>query len=361
MRVVFRTDASLQIGSGHVMRCLTLAQALRERGAQCEFICRQHSGNMITLITARGFAVRRLQPCESALLHSANLAHASWLGCSWEVDAAECASILEGSKPDWLIVDHYALDSRWEKSLRPYCSKLMVIDDLADRTHECDFLLDQNLGRQPQDYLTLVPPGCQILTGPSFSLLRPEFAQWRSYSLARRSHGELKHILVTMGGVDTPNATAQVLGTLRATPLPRDCKIAVIMGPNAPWLENVSSLARLMPRHTQVWVNVSNMAEHMATADLAIGAAGSTSWERCCLGLPSITMVLADNQIMLAGQLQQAGATYAIPDLEHIAYQLPEALECLCREPHRMLSMSHNAAALTDGNGTSKVIERLMT
>ncbi|MFH0934731.1 MAG: UDP-2,4-diacetamido-2,4,6-trideoxy-beta-L-altropyranose hydrolase, partial [Pseudomonadota bacterium] len=294
--ILIRTDASLDIGTGHVMRCLTLAEALREQGASCRFVCRAHPGNLIDLIRQRGFVVHSLPSDPDWQPRSTEPAHAAWLGADWQADAEQTKVSAGGTAIDWLIVDHYALDGRWESALRGHSGKIMVIDDLADRVHDCDLLLDQNLGRNAEDYAALVPGGCTLLVGAKYALLRPEFSAQREYSLARRSAPQLKHLLITMGGVDKDDVTGKVLDALRVCTLPADCRISVVMGPHAPWLAQVRERAANMPWPTMVLVNISDMARLMADSDLAIGAAGCTSWERCCLGLPSLMMVLADNQ-----------------------------------------------------------------
>ncbi|MGD9710315.1 MAG: UDP-2,4-diacetamido-2,4,6-trideoxy-beta-L-altropyranose hydrolase, partial [Halothiobacillaceae bacterium] len=239
MSVAFRVDASLDIGTGHVMRCLTLADALAAGGAECRFICREHPGHLIEHIRGKGYRVDAL-PVGASLLAingegrpTESPPHAHWLGCRWETDAAETRAILCQDKPDWLVVDHYALDARWEKALKGSYKKLMVIDDLADRPHACDLLLDQNLGREPGDYEALVSAHCRRLIGPQYALLRPEFAALREYSLQRRRRPEPRRLLITMGGMDQPNATGKVLEALKTCPLPSDCQITVVMGASA--------------------------------------------------------------------------------------------------------------------------------
>lgn len=199
MNVVFRVDASLLIGSGHVMRCLSLADALRDRGGECHFICRDHPGHLNDLIARRGYSVHSLAAAEGGVAVS-GLVHGAWLGVGQEQDASEAALILNELKPDWLVIDHYALDIRWEQQLVRYCKKLMVIDDLADRVHACDLLLDQNLGRAREDYVALLPASGKALIGPEYALLRPEFAALRDYSLQRRRQPRLENILISMGG-----------------------------------------------------------------------------------------------------------------------------------------------------------------
>ncbi|MGO3301043.1 MAG: UDP-2,4-diacetamido-2,4,6-trideoxy-beta-L-altropyranose hydrolase, partial [Pseudoalteromonas sp.] len=324
MIIAFRTDASIQIGTGHVMRCLTLADELKKQGAECHFICREHQGHLNDLIQRHGHLVHHL-PVAIKLQQQENtaqqLAHTDWLGSTQQTDAELCKVILKELKPHWLIVDHYALDLVWEKALKPHYNKLMVIDDLGDRKHIADLLLDQNYGSTVRKYQGLVPNTCKILVGTRFALLRPEFAQWREYSLKRRENTiEVKNILVTLGGADPDNYTLKVLAQLAKIQLTPQTKITVVMGTTAPHLESVKQQAIAMPVVTQVKVNVSNMAELMSNADLAIGAAGATTWERCCLGLPTIQLVIAENQRETALALSEIDAVKLIYNVEELTF-----------------------------------------
>jgi len=377
LQIAFRTDASLQIGSGHVMRCLALADALRAQGAQCHFICRAHPGHLIAVIRQRGYVVSNLvapvKNAQAAIKNSLTTpqdsqpdqlhqpAYASWLGSAWQTDAQETAAVLASKQTDWLVVDHYALDQRWEVALVAHCHKLLVIDDLADRPHHCNLLLDQNLGREPQDYATLVPTHCQVLTGPQYALLRPEFAALRSYSLRRRQvQPALRQLLISMGGVDQPNATGQVLQALKTCSLPAECCIAVVMGLTAPWLQSVREMSAQMPWPTKVVVNVNDIAQRMADSDLAIGAAGGTSWERCCLGLPTLMVVLAKNQQSGARALAAAHAARLLGTASDIEAQLPLAVRDLGDVEYRM-SISSGASSITDGLGVEKILKIMET
>lgn len=369
MRIAFRTDASLQIGTGHVMRCLTLADALAARGASCHFICRAHAGNLIEFIRAKGYQalVLPIAPAEDRDLNRTNLnapsddlSHSHWLGATQAQDVEACASILAELKPDWLIVDHYALDARWEQALAPHHGKLMVIDDLADRPHACHLLLDQTFGREAADYHARVPSHCHVLCGSQYALLRPEFAALGAYSLQRREEPLLRHLLITMGGVDKDNATGQVLAALSECALPEGCEITVVMGATAPWLNEIEQQAKGMPWPTRVRVGVNDMAQLMADSDLAIGAAGATSWERCCLGLPTMMLVLAENQSAVARGLDQAGAAQVIEQGQDIQERLPVLLAPILRCSSRLKEMSKAASAIVDGRGihaVSKCIE----
>ncbi len=339
------------------MRCLTLAEALRAAGAECRFICREHKGHLLEQIRQRGFDANALPVCPEGrptAQHEYNSNHSTWLGSDWATDAAQTKVGAGETAVDWLIVDHYAIDARWERELRPVCHRLMVIDDLANRQHDCDLLLDQNLGRTTPDYKPLVPEHCQILLGPLYALLRPEFAAFRERSLARRGQSKFQHVLITMGGVDMVNATGKILEALVNAPLPKNCRITVVMGPHAPWLEQVRHLAEKMPLPTEIKCNVANMAQLMADSDLAIGAAGSTSWERCSLGLPSIIGVFADNQIFIADALITAGASKLIV-ADNGIIKLGATIAALAHDPAEILRMSNCSANITDGGGVVRV------
>ena len=375
MKIAFRADASLQMGSGHVMRCLTLADALKAQGADCHFINREHSGHLLEVIRQRGYQVNSLvmsaQYAQSAtknIVNEASIlqkepAHAAWLGSTWQTDAQETAAVLAGLQPDWLVVDHYALDQRWEETLAPHYRKLLVIDDLADRPHRCDLLLDQNLGCRPEHYAQWVSAHCQVLTGPHYALLRPEFAALRPYSLQRRqAQPALRQLLITMGGVDLPNATGQVMQALKTCALPQELRITVVMGLTAPWLQNVRELAVKMPWSTEVVVNINDMAQRMVDSDLAIGAAGSTSWERCCLGLPTLMVVLADNQRDIAIGLERAGAAIALDqhNADKFVVELKNAITKLIANEISLISLSHAASNVTNGCGTNLVADKIL-
>ena len=367
MNVVFRTDASITIGTGHVMRCLTLADAFRDCGLLCHFICGNHEGNLAGLIREKGYDCTLL-PLPEGFSKPANnleLAHAEWLGASQEDDAAVCKSIIRELKPSWVIVDHYGIDATWEGCVAGLGAKIFVVDDLADRDHNCDVLLDQTFGRTEKDYESLVPPRAEVLCGAKYALLRPEFAEWRQFSLKSRKNGELNRIFVNLGGVDKDNLTSRVLSALEATQLASTVSVIVVLGAQCPNIQSVKETAASSRFSTEVIVAASNMAELMASADLAVGAAGSTSWERCCLGLPSIMVVIAENQLTLAKNIESAGVTMVldINSKVELATALLEAINQLMRNdcPSLMRRMSYDASKIVDGLGVKRVIKRFAT
>ena len=257
-----------------------------------------------------------------------------------------------------MIVDHYSLDARWERRVDDLLGRIMVIDDLADRNHECSLLLDQNLGRKSRDYDHRVPDKCLRLIGPRYALLRPEFREWRGKSLARRQEPKLKRILISLGGVDRTNVTGRVLAALSDTSLLTSTCLDIVMGATAPALMEVQAQVEAMPFEATVSVNVRNMAERMHLADLSIGAAGSTSWERCCLGLPAIMIILAENQQLIAEALASNNAAWHVEQGD-ITQRLGSLVNGLIEMPREIESYSQSSAKICDGDGVLRLMSIL--
>ncbi|MEQ9909058.1 UDP-2,4-diacetamido-2,4,6-trideoxy-beta-L-altropyranose hydrolase [Pectobacterium odoriferum] len=354
-KYLFRADASIDIGSGHIMRCVTLANELRRSGHDIYFICRDLPGHL-------GMFLEKNNIPYSLLNASANpekdiqepvYAHSNWLTVGQTVDFSQSKDVIEHYRPDWIVIDHYALSDIWQKQAVIYGAKICVIDDLADRPHYAHLLIDQNVGRIANDYRELVPEYCQLLIGPQYALLRPEFIYWREFSLKRRDKvNRIKNILVNLGGVDKENITEDILSALaNVDSLNKSVSITVVMGKTAPHLHQVIERSAHMPYKTQVLCGVDNMAELMTNADLAIGAAGSTSWERCCLALPTIIIVLADNQKNVAKNLVDLGVV-AVIEKDQICID-----KCLIKLSSESLSyMSKKSRDLVDGLGVERVI-----
>jgi UDP-2,4-diacetamido-2,4,6-trideoxy-beta-L-altropyranose hydrolase len=273
-------------------------------------------------------------------------------------DARETKVVVDQLVPDLLVVDHYSLDTRWETEIRIPSLKVMAIDDLTDRAHDCDVLLDQTLGRRATDHKALVPTECVVLTGSEYALLRPEFSVLRDSGL--RNRRALEHVLVNFGGVDSENVTGRILESLRNCALPNRCRITVVMGGGAPHLRWIASRAETMPWPTEVLIDVKDLARVMAGCDLAIGAAGGTAWERCCLGLPALLVLQADNQRAGSAALHAAGAAHLLGAPAEIEHELPRTIDRAVREPGWLAQMSEAAARIVDGKGTSRVLSRLV-
>lgn len=359
MKVAIRADAALHIGLGHVMRCLTLANALHQRGALVQFVGRVEDASLVKQIVSAGHRYAELPSVTEDIQLLANVSlqptHAGWLGKSWQDDLTQTVAALDTDQIDWLIVDHYALDARWEREARTFSNNIMVIDDLADRDHDCDLLLDQTLGRTASSYRHLVSSECVILTGSQYVMLRPQFSQWRARSLARRQYGKLEHLLITMGGVDKDNHTAEILNTLLQSALPESCQISVVMNAQSEFLADIQDQIVDFPWQVKVLVDVANMAELMTSSDLCIGTAGMTSWERCCLGLPTLLFIVAENQRDTAQTLKHQGAVLIMEKVSDICLAINE----FTHSDNPMSSMSQAASKVTDGSGLDNVISRL--
>lgn len=360
MRVFFRADASIQMGSGHVMRCLTLADELRVQGAVIKFITRAHLGNIADAISKRGYELSLLPvAADTYKMRPDDVAHVSWLGVSWQQDAEESMLAIGDSVPDWLIVDHYAIDERWHNKLREKVGKIMVIDDLADRCLDCDILLDQTYGRQVEDYLKVVPPVCQMLLGTRYALLRPEFSQLRPMAVTKRKlFNGIKRILIAMGGMDPENVTATVLEGLTRVDWKEKPVIDVVLGGNAPYLEYVVKMVKKSNLEIFVSTDVSDMADRMLAADMAIGAGGATSWERCCMGLPSLAVVISENQVEIVKQLQNQGSIISLGLGEELTSEkVKESINMTLLFTDTWVRMSRKGIDVVDGKGVSRVVD----
>lgn len=302
MQIAFRVDASATIGTGHVMRCLTLADTLMQQGASCRFISRHLPNYLQVLIESKGHQSIRVSDGSTAET-SDELPHAHFLGTSQAQDAEQTRAALKNLKPAWLVIDHYAIDYRWESSLRPFTDKLMVIDDLADRDHDCDLLVDQNLyPDMDRRYREKIPKMAEALLGAKYAILRQEFSEARKRAQVRT--GQARRILIFFGGMDTANYTLPVLRAIKSSQL-KALKVDVVIGAEHPTRESISNICQ--DQGYRCHIQTKKMAELLLQADLAIGAGGSTSWERCCLGLPSLAYIVAPNQEALTGHADSLG------------------------------------------------------
>ncbi|WP_099354149.1 UDP-2,4-diacetamido-2,4,6-trideoxy-beta-L-altropyranose hydrolase [Fredinandcohnia onubensis] len=302
MNVYIRVDASFEIGTGHVMRCLTLAELLKEHGAaQITFICRKHEGNLCDYIKGKGFPVIVL-PRKEAHHFRGHVLHANWLKVSQKVDAAETISFIKDKCVDLLVIDHYAIDIEWEKELIPYVERIMVIDDLADRKHKCHYLLDQNFYENMDTrYKTLVPDNCEKFLGPEFAILRKEFLDRKG--CLRNRDGQIRRILIFFGGIDPSNETLKAIYAIKALSR-KDIMVDVVVGSNNENKEHLKTICN-KSKNITFHLQVNNMAELMNQADLCIGAGGTTTWERCVMGLPTILISIAKNQELIASTLSK--------------------------------------------------------
>lgn len=362
LRIALRADASPAIGTGHLMRCLTLADALAQGGHETRFVTRGEES--AALVRARGHACdvlteARGQPQDqdqdqNGADEAGDLAHSHWLGGSQQADARDSAALL-GAGWDWLVVDHYALDARWEKVVAAATgARVLAIDDIADRRHDCAILLDQNLQERPGRYDALVPGDCRQLIGPRYALLGPAFARLRADPPLRDG----ARGVIYLGGVDRPGATMLALGALDRAGL-GDRPVDVVIGAANPRRAAIADWCRAHPAST-LHAGGADMAALLAGAGWAIGAAGASAWERCCLGVPTILLTIADNQRPGAAALGAAGAALVAGEVGALdAGSLAAMIAVLHRADGLAGHIAHQAAALVDGAGVGRVVRAL--
>lgn len=353
-KIAFRCDATAQIGTGHFMRCLTLAEKLKQQGGQIRFVCRELPEHLQSMLAAKGIEYAPIGESEEVV--AGDLVHSQWLPAGQEADALATTQALADHCWDWLVVDHYALDVRWESAMRSLAKRIMVIDDLADRQHDCDLLMDQNYYADMQSrYAGKTPTHCQLLLGPRYALLRDEFRELRKQVHPRT--GQVKMILVFFGGADADNYTGVAVQALSELGVP-GIQVDVVIGAQHPAREEIEQTCAALGYHCHV--QTSRMAELMAEADLAIGAGGSACWERCSMGLPTLAIAVADNQIKIADDLEQARSISVMRTPERMTAQsMLEHIRRLISNSVTMIEMSECGLQLVDGEGTHRVLDEM--
>lgn len=309
-KVIIRTDSSTAIGSGHVMRCLTIAHQLKKHGVKVSFLMKRLQGNLIDYVEKQGFAnIVKLEPA------------------------------------DLYIIDHYGIDICWEQGLRKYTKKIMVIDDLANRPHNCDLLLDQNVVPQyDKRYRNLLPESCIQLLGPQYLIMRDEFIQTRQNLTPYK--GKLKNLLVFMGGSDPTNETLKILSALEVIEVEFE-KVNIVVGHGNAYKQQVQSICNR--QGFQFHCQINYMAELMQQADFSIGAGGSATWERCYVGLPSSSTIVAENQIISTEYAAKLGAVWNIGYHDNVTTKTYiNLLDKLSRDSDSLKQMSRIGLQLTE-------------
>ncbi|WP_173918952.1 UDP-2,4-diacetamido-2,4,6-trideoxy-beta-L-altropyranose hydrolase [Halobacillus sp. Marseille-Q1614] len=332
MRIFIRTDASHTIGAGHVMRCLSLAENLRDKGADITFLCRKLPGDLNEFIKHLGFDICLLTSSPSMNQNS----QSPWLYSSWKQDALETIQMIRKGNIDWLIIDHYGLDRGWERAVRPYVKYVMVIDDLANRRHDCDLLLDQNLFKHPEKrYTDLVPPHAITFCGPQYLLLREEF---KNINRTKTRDGYVRRILISFGGSDPTNETLKAVRAIQFINHP-DIHVDVVIGSSNPHSASIEHQCKNTP-NIKIHTDIHCLAELMMQADLSIGAGGSTTWERCFVSLPSITIEVSRNQSEILSYLSELGVIYHLGMSKHVnERKIAQAIQQLITSPAQVRTM----------------------
>ena len=365
VNIAFRCDASEDIGSGHVMRCLTLAKQLERVDISIFFLCRKEPGNLIKLLE-KDFHV--LQLCESTTdkreRRKGDHLEREWCPKMQQEDGQECLRLLRSSgiyDVDWIIVDHYRIGAAWQ---RYFCkemsgtrgdTRVMVIDDLANRFHCADILLDQNFFGEDTAgrYRGLVPNHCKMLLGPKYALLGAEYGPMHNLTRIRK---ELRRILVFFGGSDTKNLTGRTLEALNCRDF-SNLTIDVVIGAQSRHKALISSQSARHP-YINLYQSLPSLAGLMALADLCIGAGGSTCWERSCLGVPSIVISTSANQLPVAKALDRAGQIYFLGSDADVTI---EKIRSTVLDLRNSFSRQERLMSLTDGLGARRVASLIVS
>ncbi|MGE3261185.1 MAG: UDP-2,4-diacetamido-2,4,6-trideoxy-beta-L-altropyranose hydrolase [Bacteriovoracia bacterium] len=352
MKVLVRADASALIGTGHLMRCLTLALKLREGGHEVTFVARHITQNLAGLLAGKNFPLKKLGKAKEQNLNETN--HSAWLGVSVADDAEETGETVGGGF-DWVVVDHYALNSSWHMAARKIGKKIMVIDDLGDRMLDADLLLDQNFYAAPlKRYAKQISQSTKCLLGPEFALLREEFALARQKTKLRT--GKVGRILIFYGGIDSTGET------LKAAEAAADFGVFtdIVVGSSNPQLGAIRAFCG-GKSNFRLHTDVTNMADLMAGADFSFGAGGTSTWERCALGLPALVTTVAENQEVVTKEAAVFGVQWLAGSSEIVTAELlrRKATE-LFQRPRELADCSALAMKTVDTKGSARVVEAMV-
>lgn len=359
MKVFFRVDASIEIGAGHLSRCLTLAHALKLSDVeQCIFILKSHQGDFGHYIKECGYIVEYI-PLEFSPDYTSS-DYREWVGGSASNDALSTLNCLENHNyeyGDLLVVDHYGLDITFEEILKKNINNICVIDDLVNRKHDCDFLVDQTCGRQESEYRHLLPNKAVVLAGEDYSLLRAEFLGLRAAAMLRRKNfTTIKNVFINFGSTDPTNMTTHIVNLLSKSSYLNRYNLTVVLGRNSPNIDAVKACLAKYSGKVDLVLDAKNMAELIYEADVAIGAAGATTWERCALGLPSVLIKTAENQSTVIDRVIGFGVA-VIYDIESNLVELEKKLLHIQSDYKYMSNRCFN---LIKADGAKLVAEKLL-
>ena len=339
--LLFRVEASIAIGSGHIMRCLALAQAWQNLGGNAIFAVATDIGKLQTRLETEGITIHQLSVTSGSREDGeAVIALAQKLGVSW------------------VVVDGYQFGANYQQQLKAAGLNLLFIDDYGHAKHySADLILNQNLSADERFYPHR-ENDTQLLLGTNYALLRWEFWQWRHWK--REIPQTARKIFVTLGGSDPDNVTLKVMHALSAIKT-EALEVVVIVGGSNPHYDQLQAVAQASPFSMTLKQNVTNMPEWMAWADLAIAAGGSTNWELAFMGLPSVIITVAENQSAIAQQLGKMGVTISLGWHQNLTVnQLTAAISDLLSAQQKRQQMSEKGRQLVDGLGSQKVIDQIM-
>ncbi len=354
MHICFRVDSSDKIGTGHVMRCLTLADELGKAGHDILFICSDLTGNIGSFIKKKGYNIHLFRH------HEKSQDKLTPLTFNWKMDVDKTITVLKEVtyQVDWLIIDHYEISENWEVMIRPFVKKIMVIDDLANRKHDCDILLDQMYGETGERYKGLLSPHCKGLFGINYALLRSQFREHKKKHFVFNKNKVTIHVF--FGGNDHKNYTGKFCKILLEN-FPQ-FNLKAVVGANYLHLDCLNELKNQYDKRFQWKQNLENMAAYMAECDLSIGAAGTTTWERACVGLPSAYLSIHNNQKDILKTLEKRGFCVFLGDADTIEnHYFVKLTKQFINDENRIIEIYKKCNQSVDGLGTQRIIKTLLS
>ena len=346
-QIYFRCDSSVKIGSGHIIRCLVLANFLKKMGFNTTFISKEIEENLFDLILNHNHGLIRL----SKPKNNKNL---------WKNDAEEIFNKIKNfnSNKDWMVVDHYYLNKAWEVKISSKVYKLFIIDDLCDRFHEGNVLLNQNyLPGIESQYKKILSSKTKILLGPKYAILSPEYRKARKFIKINKKN-KIHRMIIFFGASDDQEQTIRCLSILAKLNL-KELKIDVVVGLANKKKKSIREMTNKIDGAV-LHVQIPSLCNLMKKADLYLGSGGTTTWERCCLGLPSIVISTGKNQVRSnenlykQGVIEYLGKTDSVSN-EHINKTLLKFIN-----GYDCTNMSKQALEITDGNGVELVSQEFL-
>ena len=353
--IACRVDCSNLIGSGHFFRCKAIAEQLSNRGHRVVFVTRNLPETAAKQLDGKGVQVCNLPPLTRAVPFVEDK-YETWLGIDEFTDAQDTLSCLAPLKPDMVIADHYGLTRVWHNQIKAHIPSLVIYDDLGDRSINANLVINPNFGWLDKQYLGLVEPETKLVLGPEYATLNTNFHKFRNASIGARKDRGLNHILISFGGADPKNFTAKVLDVIRKVSFNQPIKLTVVAGLLN---KNINILRHLISSMAFDVVLVSHLDRIWETylkTDLVIGAVGTSIWERCCLGVPSISIPIAENQRPAASALECAGVLKVVdPNSHDWRENLSAGIENL-QNKNLLRDLGNEASKICDGLGGFRVV-----
>ncbi len=344
---------------GHLMRCLSLADYLKQNGYKCHFLARNFNTKILNVVKRSQHSLHLLPKKKMVIINinKSKFIYSDWLQVTQQVDFMESYKFIKKINPGLVVVDHYGIDKTWHLLAKQRGLKLFVLDDLGDRQHYCDILLDTTPGRKKDDYLGKINREAILLLGNNYCIIRDEFLKLRKLSL-RRDRTRLSKLMVSMGGMDADNNTLKIMEKLKTLDL--DIKITFIMGNETKDHKKIIALSKQLNVKNMVLPYSTSISKLMLESDLAIGTPSVTALERCCMGLPSINITTSRNQKTIASNLEDIGAAIDLGRIEKLSSQkIVKTINNIYLNKKYLKSMSVESSKVCDGLGKDRILEKI--